>query len=213
MVDLRTAPPPQPPPRPPSPYRRSRGRFIGLLVLLAVGVGAVVFLVVNAGDDAPPSEFVTSPTPTTAPPTTLDPETATKAEIEDVHRRASEIAVEVASDPNGQPDDPRLAQYKKGTALAAAQLGIRRLRGDGHVLNVSRLERNPRVVKLGPETAVVEDCSIDVSSIVDEQSGEVIEPAGPPEPKLVVASYEFIDGRWMQSSFKYTREPCTLPGS
>ena len=211
MVDLRTAPPPQPPPRPPSPYRRSRGRFIGLLVLLAVGVGAVVFLVVTAGDEAPPSEFVTSPTPTTAPPTTLDPEAATRAEIIEAYRQSRAAFVAIASDPNGQVDDPRLPQYKKGTALAAAQLSIRKLRADGHVLKVTRLELNPKVVELGPDTAVVEDCTIDVSALVDQDTGEVIEPAGPPEPDLVAVTYELFEGVWMQNGFKDLEGSC-VPG-
>ena len=213
MVDLRTAHPPQPPPRPPSPYRRSRGRFIGLLVLLAVGVGAVVFLVVNAGDDAPPSEFVTSPTPTTAPPTTLDPEAATKAEIEEAYRQSWDAFVAVASDPNGQMEDPRLSQRMRGTALAAAQLAVRKYRADGHVLKVRELELNPSVVELGPDTAVVKDCLIDVSSLVDPRTGEVIEPAGPPEPKVAVATYELFRGVWMQNSFKSTGETCVPPES
>ncbi len=53
----------------------------------------------------------------------------TKAEIEESYRQSSSIVVEIASDPNGQPDDPRLTQYKRSTALAAAQLSIRKLRG------------------------------------------------------------------------------------
>jgi hypothetical protein len=214
MVDLRTAPPPEPPPAPPQ-YRRSPGRFVLLVVLVIVGIAAVVFLLVTAGDDAPPDEFMTSPTTATTPPppTTLDPEAATKAEIEEAYRQSWDAFVAVASDPDGQIDDPRLAQRMRGTALAAAQLSIRRLRHDGHVLKVTRLELNPRVVELGPETAVVQDCAVDVSALVDQETGEIIEPAGPPEPELNRATYELFRGVWMQNSFKAAQGPCVPPGS
>ncbi|HEV2809441.1 MAG TPA: hypothetical protein VGV93_03465 [Acidimicrobiales bacterium] len=212
MVDLRTAPPPQPPPRPPSPYRRSRGRFIGLLVLAAVGVAAIVFLVVNAGDEAPPSEFVTRPTPTTAPPTTVDPEAATKAEIEAAYRQSFEVFVAVASDPNGQADDPRLKEYKVGNALLAAQVSIQRLRNAGHVFH-GHIEVNPTVVELGPDSAVVQDCGVDLLSVVDHQTGEVVIPPGPPEGNLATATYRLVDGVWMQNGFTDEKRPCVPPGS
>ena len=214
MADLRTTPRPSDTPAPP-PYRRSRGPLIALVILLIIGLAAAVFLVATAGDDDAPRQSLGAPdTPTTSvPPTTLDPEAVTKAEIEEAYRQSSAIVVEIASDPNGQPDDPRLTQYKRGTALAAAQLSIRRLRGDGHVLQVTRLEQNPRVVELGSESAVVEDCAIDVSAIVDQHTGEVIEPAGPPEGQLNRATYELIGGVWMQNSFKAAQGPCGAPGS
>jgi hypothetical protein len=214
MADLRTTPRPADAPALP-PYRRSRGPFIALLVLLAVGVATVVFLLVTAGDDDVPSQSVGTPaTPTTPPPpTTLDPDAATRAEIEDAYRQSRDAFVAVASDPNARLDDPRLAKHKKGTALAAAQLSIRKLRSDGHVLQVIRLESNPRVVELGPDTAVVEDCGIDVSAIVDHETGEVVVPAGPPEPQLNRATYELFQGVWMQNSFKAAQGPCAPPGS
>ncbi len=81
------------------------------------------------------------------------------------------------------------------------------------MLEVTQLERNPRVVELGPDTAVVEDCGIDVSGIADQDTGEVIEPAGPPEGKLVTATYELFDGVWMQNSFTDTKRPCVPPSS
>ena len=217
MVDLRTAPPPEPPPAPP-PRRRSRGPFVLLLLLVVVGVATVAFLVITAKDEPhgglviedPPS---TSSNETSIPTTTLDPEEATKAEIIEAYRQSWDAFVAVASDPNGQIDDPRLAQRMRGTALAAAQLSVRKLRHDGHVLKVTRLELNPRVVELGPETAVVEDCAVDVSALVDQDTGEIIEPAGPPEPELNRATYELFRGVWMQNSFKAAQGPCVPPGS
>ncbi len=160
-------------------------------------------------EDPPP----TSSGETSIPTTTLDPEEATKAEIIDAYRQSRAAFVAGASDPNAQRDDPRLAQYKKGTALTAAQLSIRKWRADGHVMEVTQLELNPRVVELGPDTAVVEDCNIDVSALVDQDTGEVVIPAEPPEPDLVTATYELSEGVWMQNGFKDPEDPCVLPGS
>jgi hypothetical protein len=212
MADLRTTPRPADAPALP-PYRRSRRPFIALLVLLAVGVATVVFLLVTAGGDDVPSQSVGTPaTPTTPPlPTTLDPEAATKAEIEDAYRQAYEGFVAVASDPNAQLDDPRVTQFKRGTALAAAQLAIRKFRAEGHVLKADRLELHPRVVALGPDTARVEDCNIDVSALVDQDTGEVVVPAAAPEATMVIADFEVVDGRWMQSTFTDTKQPCAVP--
>jgi hypothetical protein len=205
---LRTAPSPEPPP-PARPYRRSRGPFIALMVLLAVGVAAAVFLVFAGNNDAPPEAATGPSTPSTAPPaTTVDPEAATKAEIETAYREAFNAFVAVGSDLNGQPNDPRLAEGTKGAALAAAQLSIRKWRADGHVLKVHQLDMNPRVVELGPNTAVVEDCGIDVSALLDGRTGEVVEPAGPPEAELNVATFELVNGVWMQDTFANAQGPC-----
>jgi hypothetical protein len=212
MADLRTTPRPSDTPALP-PYRRSRGPFIALLVLLAVGVAALVYLVVTAGDDDVPGQSVGMPATSTTPPppTTLDPEAATKAEIEDAYRQSWNAFVAVASDPNGQLEDPRLMRHTKGPALAAAQLAVRKYRAEGHVLRIDRLELHPRVVALGPDTARVEDCNIDVSALVDQDTGEVVVPAGPPEATMVIADFELVDGRWMQSTFTDTKQPCAVP--
>ena len=212
MADLRTAPRPSDTP-PPPPYRRSHGPLIALVVLLIIGVAAVVFLVVTAWDDDAPSQPLGAPgtATTSVPPTTLDPEAATKAEIETAYRQSWAAFVAVASDPNARLDDPRLAEHTRGAALAAAELAVRKYRAEGHVLEVDRLELHPQVVGLGPETAKVEDCNIDVSALVHQDTGEVVVPAGPPEPTLVIAEFELVDGRWMQTTFTDTKQACALP--
>jgi hypothetical protein len=211
MVDIRT----RSNPPPPSPYRRSRGPLIALVVLAVIGVGAVVFLVANAGNEAPPAELATTPSglPTTGPTTTLDPDAATKAEIIEAYRQSWDAFVAVASDPNGDPEDPRLEKHTVGNALLASQLTLRKWRDDGHVLEVTALDLNPAVVELGPETAVLEDCLIDVSALVDNGSGEIVEPAGPPAAELARATFRLIDGVWMQNGFKDAQGSCAPPGS
>ncbi len=211
MVDLRT----RPNPPPPSPYRRSRGPLIALVVLAVIGVGAVVFLVANADDEAPPAELATTPSavPTTGPTTTLDPDAAIKAEIIEAYRQSWDAFVSVGSDPNGDPEDPRLEEHTVGNALLASQLTLRKWRDDGHVLEVTTLELNPAVVELDAETAVLEDCAIDVSALVDNETGEVVVPAEPPEAELMRATFRRIDGVWMQNGFKDAQGPCTPHGS
>ncbi len=213
MVDVRRTPPRAS--APPPPYRRSNGPRIVLAILVFVGLAAVGVIVFNALDEpakvelGPKSGVPTAP----APNTPVDPEAATKAEIIGAYRQAFESAIAIASDPEGQFDDPGLVRYKSGTALAAAQLAIQKLRADGDVLQVTQLELNPKVVELGPSTAVLEDCAIDVSAIVDQETGVAVVPAGPPEPELNVATYELVGGVWMQKSFKAAQGPCVPAGS
>jgi hypothetical protein len=160
----------------------------------------------------PPSTSSVQPVEIT-PEEELDPEATIKAEIVAAYHQSFDAFVAVASDPTGQPDDPRLAEHTKGTALAASELSIRKWRAEGHVLEVTQLVRNPQVIELGPDTAVVEDCGIDVSALVDETTGEVIEPSGPAEAKLTTATYVLFDSVWMQNSFKPSGRPCVPPGS
>ena len=212
MADLRTAPRPSDTP-PPPPYRRSHGPLIALVVLLVIGTAAAVFLVATAGDDDAPRQSLGAPgKPTTSvPPTTLDPDAATKAEIEAAYRQAYDVFVAVASDPNGQPDDPRLKEHKVGNALLAAQVSIQRLRNAGHVFQ-GHIEVHPSVVELRPDSAVLQDCAIDRLSVVDHQTGEVVMPSGPPEGSLATATYRLIDGVWMQNGFTDEKRSC-VPGA
>ena len=213
MVDVRRTPPRAS--DPPPPYRRSNGPLIALAILVVIGLAAVGVIVFNALDEPAKVELGTEPDVPTAPAPSapLDAEAATKAEIIGAYRQAFESAVAIASDPEGRFDDPRLARYKSGTALAAAQLAIQKLRADGDVLEVAQLELSPQVVELGPDTAVLEDCAIDVSAVVDQETGVAVVPAGPPEPELNVAMYELVGGVWMQKSFKAAQGPCVPAGS
>lgn len=183
--------------------------LVVLMAALLVGCGSADGDGGLTLEEPPP----TSSGETSIPTTTLDPEEATKAEIVEAYRQSWDAFIAVGSDPNGQLDDPRLTQYKRGTALAASQLVIRKWRADGHVLESIRLELNPEVLELGPDTAVLEDCLIDVSGLVDEDTGQVIEPPGPPELAMATVTYELFNGEWMQSSFTDEERPCVLPES
>lgn len=183
--------------------------LVVLMAALLAGCGSADGDGGLAIEEPPP----TSSGETSIPTTTLDPEEATKAEIVEAYRQSWDAFIAVGSDPEGQLDDPRLSERMRGSALAAAQLSIRKWRADGHVLDSIRLEVNPRVVELGPDTAVLEDCLIDVSGLVDEDTGQVIEPPGPPELALATVTYELVNGKWMQNSFTDEERPCVLPES
>lgn len=212
MVDVRTPPHPSTPP--PSPHRRSRGPLVALLVLVVVGLAAAVFVLIASGDDPVPDAPLGGGSPPVQPPPAaeVDPGAAAKAEILDAYRQSYDAVVAVGSDPKGQPDDPRLEQHKGGHALLATQLSIRRLRTEGHVL-AGNVEVHPEVVELTEDTAVVEDCGIDVTSVVVQHSGEVIVPAGPPAGGLATATYRLIDGVWIQDSFTDEKRSCVPPVS
>ena len=211
MADLRT--PTHPSPSPP-PYSRTRGPLIALVILGVIGLVAVAVIVVNLLEDPAPVELGTGPTVSTAPDapsTPVDPKAATKAEIITAYREAWAAFVALASDPNGQPDDPRLAEHTVGNSLLAGQMSVRKLRDEGHVLDVKRMELHPKVVELGSDTAVIEDCSIDVSGVVEAETGEVIKAPGPPEPTLNTATFRLVDGEWMQNDFTDGKQAC-VPG-
>lgn len=212
MVDVRRTPPRAS--DPPPPYRRSNRPRIALAILVVVGLAAVGVIVFNTLDEPAKVELGNESGVPTAPASNapVDPEAATKTELIATYRQAWEAYVAVASDPNGQPEDPRLAEHAVGNALLASQLSIRKWRAEGHVLDVDRLELHPVVVELGEDTAVIEDCSIDVSSLVDAETGEVITPPGPPEATLSTVTFRLVDGVWMQNGFTDGKQECVPPG-
>ena len=213
MADLRT---PTRPSHSPPPYRRTKGPLIALVILGVIGSAAVAVIVANALDEPERVELGTEPSEPATPAassTTVDPQAATKAEIIAIYRKAWEAYVAVASDPNGQPEDPRLGEHTVGNALLASQLSIRKWRAEGHVLDVERLELHPEVVELGRDTAVIEDCSIDVSGLVDAETGEVVTSSGPPEATLSTATFRLVDGVWMQNGFTDRKQTCVPPES
>ena len=181
---------------------------------MVIGLAAVGVIVFNALDGPAKVELGTESGVPTAPAlsTPVDPEAATKADIIAAHHQSWDAFLSVAGDPTGQPEDDRLGKRTVGNALLASQLSIRKLRAEGHVLDVQRMELHPEVVELGPDTAVVEDCSIDVSGVVDADTGEMVTPPGPAQATLNIATYRLVDGVWMQNTFTDGKQAC-LPES
>lgn len=105
------------------------------------------------------------------PPTTTPPP---EAEVEDAYLAFWDMATRLSQAPD--PDDPDLERFASGQALADLVAGL------------EALESQQRHSELGPgyrhevlnvevtdgDTAVVEDCAIDDSRIVDDETGEVL---------------------------------------
>jgi len=210
MVDVVQGPPQ--PPGPPAPRRswarRPRGLTVALVAVVVAGLAAIGVLVAISDDE--PTSTAPLATGTSAPalttPSTIDPQAAVRAEILAAYRQAFDAFVAVASDPNGQPTDARLEERKIGNALLASQVSIDRLRKAGNIYR-GGIELHPVVVELTADTAVVEDCGIDHVEVVNATTGEVVTPADP-EPAKARATYQLINGVWMQNGFKQLDLPC-----
>ena len=210
MVDLQI-PSRSSPPRPTSP-RRSRWPVAAIVLVIVVGLVGIAVLVTRGDESSPASDPVaTVPSaPSTLPvsPSVVDPQAATKAAILDAYRQSLEAFVAVGTDPNGQPNDPRLAEHTIGNALVASQVTIIRLRKAGHVLQ-GGVESHPTVVELTAETAVVEDCAFDRVATANATTGEIVEPARPAgQTNMARATYRLIGGVWMQNGFKDLKQEC-----
>lgn len=197
------------PPRP----RYSR-KVVAALVLVIVGalVGIGVLLSVEENPSSNSAPLPTSvPGLDTAP--TAAPDANTKAAIIAAYRQSIDAFVAVASDPNGQPSDPRLQQHTIGNALLASRMTIEQLRKAGHIYQ-GDIEMHPLVVELTTDTAVVESCDIDRVGIIDAATGAVVTPVSDsPEGALARATYKLIGGVWMQNSFKSLKQPCVPAAS
>lgn len=218
MVDVVQSPPRSPSP-PPSPRqsrpRRPRGSVVALVVVIVIALAAIGVLVAISDDE--PTRTGPVATGTSAPalttPSTIDPQVAIKTAILDAYRQSTDTVIAVASDPNGDPFDPRLREHKIGNALLASQLSIDRLRKAGNVLK-GTIEIHPTVVELTADTAVVEDCGVDRAGVFSAATGEVVTPVDdPPKGGLARATYKLIDGAWMQNGFKDLKQPCVPAAS
>ncbi len=189
-----------------------------LVVVLAVlSLAALAVVVVNLTSDsgggtqaAKPSLAQSAPA---APTTAVDPQAATKAAILDAYRQSFAEFVAVASDPNAGPDDPRLSRHKIGNALTGSRVTIIRLRKAGQV-DRGTVEVHPTVTELTGDSAVVSDCGIDLTSVVDARTGDVVTPPGPPNVGSEgTATFRLINGAWMENTFKDEKRTCVPPAS
>jgi hypothetical protein len=133
-----------------------------------VAMIAVAFLALSAGtchsdsDDAGPTSERTT--------TTASPE----AEVETAYLAFWDMAVRLAESPD--PNDPEIAQRASGDALAGLVDGLRNLQSLNRHSEFGPLyEHAVLAVRVDGDSAVVEDCAIDDSRIVDLESGEVVD--------------------------------------
>ncbi len=170
MADLRTTPRPADTPALP-PYRRWRGPFIALLVLLAVGVAGVVVWVVASGDDA--GVRLEEPPP---------PEGGVPASVEQEVLAAWRGYGEALDEVNREtpdPDDPLLARYATGKTLESVRAAAARNRDEGIVTALppdSVSQQWAEVLSVDGDTARIRSCEVDDRLVVDAETGEALTP-------------------------------------
>jgi hypothetical protein len=190
-----------------------RGAWVGLGVVLAGAVAAVAFLLLGPDGDGNTQE----PGPTRSAgttlqaATTLSPEATTEAAVLDAYRSAWAAFIAVASDPAAPADDPRLGQHTAGNALLVRQASLVRLKSDGRAYR-GEVELHPRLVELAGDSATVEDCNIDRTSVVEVGTGRVVVPPST-EGAAVTAVLRREGGVWKQVEFTDHRRACVPPPS
>ena len=180
---------------------------------LAVVVMALSLLgaACNGDDEAGGDGTTTSDEPaTTAEPTTTEATTTTLTPEDEVlafYRSASQ-ALNAAYDPP-DPNGADLLAHFDGEALARVQSLLTQLQAQG-VSYVGTVEVHPTLVSLVGDTAVIEDCYLDVSQTVQTATGA---PVGEPEQTIghIESHLERINGTWKIVREQELTEPCT-PG-
>lgn len=212
-MNLRTTTLPSGPGQPRSPRSPWSGRTgpIAMLLGVVIAVAVVVAMLWPSGDSG--KEATTAPTSVAVPATAApDPTAVAEAAVLDAYRKGFEAYVAVASDPNAGPDDPRLAEFKSGDALIAAQESIAKLRKDGQVFT-GAVEVHPTVVELGGGRAIVADCGIDGTATVELATGRVLSPPSTEGHAATIELRLDASGAWRQHEFKDERRSCVPPVS
>ena len=107
-----------------------------------------------------------------APPTTTSPDS--ESEVESAYLAFWDMAQRLAESPN--PDDPELIRRASGEALTDLVAGLTALRDQGRRSELGPSYRHEVISTrlTGATTAVVEDCAVDDSRIVEDATGDVV---------------------------------------
>lgn len=175
--------------------------------VLAVAALAVVAAACGGGDDGPANEeaIVDDETSNSSAAdgtaTTLSPE----EEVLTAYEAASD-ALSSAYDPP-DPDHPDLLATYGGEALSRIQGTLSQLQGEG-VSYVGTFELHPTVITLAGNTAVIEDCYVNHTQVVQTETRE---PIGEPGEAVlhVEVHLERSDGTWRLVEKQELSEPCT----
>lgn len=153
------------------PPRMGMAAVAGGLVALVV-IALIVGPCADDGDPGPPNGSGTSSQPTNdSTTTTLSPE----QEVEAAYLAYWDMAVRLAQAPN--PDDPEIGHRSSGQARANLIDGLTTLRAANQ-----RTEPGPRYghevlsvqIDEAQGSAIVEDCAVDESRLVDSGTGETL---------------------------------------
>jgi hypothetical protein len=126
--------------------------------------------------------------------TTQSPE----AEVEAAYFAFWDMAVRLAESPD--PEDPEIAQRASGDALSDLLDGLQRLRDLNRHSEFGPLyEHDVLSVRVDRDSAVVEDCAVDDSRIVDGTSGAVVDESVVTE-RLQVTLARADDSMWRVDS-------------
>jgi hypothetical protein len=182
--------------------RRAKLQTVGTVVALIVLVAAGGWLLgkVIAADDNSRSEAAATTT-TTAP---VDPEAATKAEIEEAYRAYLAMQIRLQLAPNA--DDPEIPRRAAGTTLNRIRSALADLASKGQVIRVGPATSQTILsIDVTGDQATLTACFVDESGVFDAATGAEIVPMhiGTEIDRTVL---EREGGTWRVSSRKAPNE-------
>jgi hypothetical protein len=159
------------------------------LAMIAAALLALVAGTCQSDDDADDTSPTTDRTTTTVSP---------EAEVEAAYLAFWDMAVRLAESPN--PDDPEIAQRASGDALADLVNGLRALQSQNqHSEFGPEYGHEVLSTEIDGETAIVEDCAVDDSKIVNVETGEIaVEGVG---TQRLSVTLRRSDGDWVVDKF------------
>lgn len=146
------------------------------------------------------------PTPTAPGPTTPGPTTNPEAGAVLAAYRTFWQVYQEASNPMN-PTDPRLAASATGEELRKVSTAFLARKAAGEVFK-GRIELAPQIIEVGPDRAVISDCSLDGLGIYDAASGALKQP---PDTRRALETVTMlkIGGIWKLASVRLERYGCT----
>jgi hypothetical protein len=147
---------------------------------------AVAFLALTAGTCSDDDSDSTSDRTTT----TVSPET----EVETAYLAYWDMLGRLAAAPD--PEDPEITQRASGQALAEVKAGLVSQLASGHIAQTGpEYSHTVLSVVITGDKAVVRDCAVDDSTIVDQSTGAKVS-GGVPATGLLEASLTAVDSGW-----------------
>ena len=153
-------------------------------------------LALACGDDGDAEAASETPSPQSqdTTTTTVTPE----AEVEAAYLAYWDMLDRLSQAPD--PNDPEIAQHVSGEALLEVIDGLRTLRAQGHVAQIGpQYAHSVLTVEVRGNRAVVRDCVVDDSTIVNEATGQVIE-GGEAATGVLEVTMLVRDSRWQVDS-------------